>query len=59
MVGGSVTAEDEVSVVGTFVAVVTGPDTLLVAAVTLVGEEAVLSFLSGKVEDAVAPVVDV
>lgn len=45
---------------GAFVVdVVTGFDVLLVAVSTLVGEEAVLSFLSGKFEDAVASVVDV
>lgn len=60
VVGGSVVAEEVASVVGAFVvAVVTGSDALFVVVVALVGEDAVLSFLNGKVEDAVAPVVDV
>lgn len=60
VVRGSVTAEDVASVVGALVAdVVTGSDVLLVAVSVLVGEEAVLSFLSGKAEDAAASVVDV
>lgn len=57
VVGGSVSAEEVASVVGAVVDVVTGSDVLLVAVSTLVGEEAVLSSLNGKVEDAVASVV--